>query len=86
MVITAAVPAVTSTSKTLTADSSENVELDAPDPDDFTAYADVTEESAIDWVKAKLGSEELDLREARLDANIENQENPPAPTSGKPWA
>ena len=85
--ITAAVPAVTSTSKTFTADSSENVELDAPDPDDFTAYTDVTEEIAIDWAKAKLGASELSAIEAILDAQIADQESPPAPTTdvGVPW-
>ena len=85
--ITAAVPAVTSTSKTFTADSSSGVDLDAPDPDDFTAYADVTEEIAIDWAKAKLGASELSAIEARFDARIAGQENPPASTtgSGVPW-
>ena len=85
--ITAAVPAVTSTSKILTANSSSGVDLDAPDPDDFIAYADVTEEIAIDWAKAKLGASELSAIEARLDAQIADQESPPAPTtgSGVPW-
>ena len=85
--ITAAVPAVTSTSKILTANSSSGVDLDAPDPDDFIAYADVTEEIAIDWAKAKLGASELSAIEARLDTSIANEESPPAPTtgSGVPW-
>ena len=85
--ITAAVPAVTSTSKTFTADSSSGVDLDAPDPDDFTAYADVTEEIAIDWAKAKLGASELSAIEARLDAQIADQVSPPVSTSGSgvPW-
>ena len=85
--ITAAVPAVTSTSKILTADSSESVDLDVPDPDDFIAYADVTEKIAIDWAKAKLGNSALSAIEAILNARIANEESPPAPTtgSGVPW-
>ena len=85
--ITAAVPAVTSTSKILTADSSESVDLDVPDPDDFIAYANVTEKIAIDWAKAKLGDSALSAIEVSLNARIADQESPPAPTtgSGVPW-
>jgi len=85
--IDAAVPAVTSTSKILTADSSESVDLDVPDPDDFVAYADVTEKIAIDWAKAKLGDSALSAIEVSLNARIADQESPPAPTtgSGVPW-
>ena len=85
--IAAAVPAVTSTSKTFTPSSSVHVDLDVPDPDDFIAYADVTEKIAIDWAKAKLGASELSAIEARLDAEIAGQESQPAPTtgSGVPW-
>ncbi len=84
---TPAVPAVTSTSKTFTSNITESVELDAPDSDDFTAYADITEEIAIDWAKAKLGADELAAVEANLDAQIASQESPPVPTdgSGIPW-
>ena len=85
--IDAAVPAVTSTSKILTADSSESVDLDVPDPDDFVAYADVTEKIAIDWAKAKLGDSALSAIEVSLNARITDQESPPTPTtgSGVPW-
>ena len=85
--MTPAVPAVTSTSKTFTSNITESVELDDPDSDDFTAYADVTEEIAIDWAKAKLGDDELAAVEANLDAQIASQESPPVPTdgSGIPW-
>ena len=85
--IAAAVPAVTSTSKILTADSSESVDLDVPDPDAFVAYADVTEKIAIDWAKAKLGDSALSAIEVSLNARIADQESPPAPTtgSGVPW-
>ena len=85
--ITPAVAAETSTSKTFTSNITESVELDDPDSDDFTAYADVTEEIAIDWAKAKLGDDELAAVEANLDAQIASQESPPVPTdgSGIPW-
>ena len=83
-----AVPAVTSTIKTYLVERRHLVNLTDPDPDDFITYGDITEEVAIEWAKEELGSERLELIEASLDADIENQENPPAPTSGsgKPWA
>ena len=85
--ITPAVAAETSTSKTFVANTTEFVDLDDPDPDDFTAYASVTEKIVIDWAKTKLGASELSAIEARLDASIADEESPPAPTtgSGVPW-
>jgi len=85
--ITPAVAAETSTSKTFVANTTEFVDLDDPDPDDFTAYASVTEKIVIDWAKTKLGADALAAIEAKLDANIGSQESPPIPTtgSGVPW-
>ena len=60
------------------------VGLDAPDSENFTAYADITEEDVQGWVEAKIGKEKLESIEANLDAKIAEQETPTKAT-GKPW-
>jgi hypothetical protein len=49
--------------------------------DDFVPYADLTEATVVEWVKAKL---DLVSLEAALDAQIEAQKNP-VTASGTPW-
>jgi hypothetical protein len=49
--------------------------------DDFVPYAELTEATVIEWVKAKL---DLVSVEAALDAQIEAQKNP-VTVSGTPW-
>jgi hypothetical protein len=49
--------------------------------DDFVPYADLTEATVVEWVKAKL---DLESVEAALDAQIEAQKNP-VTASGTPW-
>jgi hypothetical protein len=54
-----------------------SVDLGAPDPEAFTAYADLTEQWAIDAVIASWGDSSLaDVQEA-LQAQIEVEKNPP---------
>jgi hypothetical protein len=49
--------------------------------DDFVPYAELTEATVVEWVKAKLDLESL---EASLDAQIEEQKAPKV-ASGLPW-
>ena len=60
------------------------VGLDAPDSENFTAYADITEEDVQGWVEAKIGADRLAEIEASLDAQISEQKTPTKAT-GKPW-
>ena len=60
------------------------VGLDAPDSENFTAYADITEEDVQGWVEAKIGADRLAEIEASLDAQIAEQKTPTKAT-GLPW-
>ena len=67
------------------ASSIGTVGLDAPDSEDFTAYADITEEDVQGWVEAKIGADKLTKIEAGLDAQIAEQKTPTKAT-GMPWS
>lgn len=69
---------------TYSASSIGTVGLDAPDSENFTAYADITEEDVQGWVEAKIGKELLTSIEAGLDAQIAKQKTPTKAT-GRPW-
>ena len=69
---------------TCSASSIGTVVLDAPDSENFTAYADITEEDVQGWVEAKIGEDELAKIEAGLDAQIAEKKTPTKAT-GKPW-
>ena len=69
---------------TYSASNIGTVSLDAPDPDNFTAYADITEEDAVAWCEAKVGAESMASIEASLDAQIAEQETPTR-AKGLPW-
>ena len=66
------------------ASSIGTVGLDAPDADNFTAYADITEADAIAWCEAKIGAERMAEIEAGLDARLAEQETPTR-AKGVPW-
>jgi len=70
--------------KTYSGSSIGTIGLDAPDSENFTAYADITEEDAQGWVEAKIGADRLAEIEAGLDAQITEKETPTRGT-GKPW-
>ena len=53
-----------------------------PSDTDFTAYEDLTYEQVCEWLVAGLDVEALDLN---LDAQIENQKNPPIVNLPLPW-
>ena len=69
---------------TYSASSIGTVGLDAPDSENFTAYADITEENVQGWVEAKIGADRLAEIEAGLDAQIAEQKTPTKAT-GRPW-
>jgi hypothetical protein len=53
-----------------------------PDAENFTAFADLTEEEVIAWLEATLDVEAIDNA---LDAQIDTQKNPPIVTKKAPW-
>jgi hypothetical protein len=60
------------------------VGLEAPDPDSFTGYADISEADAIAWAKAAIGEEQVTAYEASVASQIELSKNPVSGT-GVPW-
>ena len=70
--------------ETYSGSSYGTVSFAAPDPDNFTPYADITEEMAIGWTQDALGDEEVANIEADIAKQIEDAKNPPV-ESGTPW-
>ena len=68
--------------KTYYADTYGAMACETPSETDFTAYADLTFEQVCAWLEAGLDVEALD---ANLDAQIENQVNPPIVAYPLPW-
>ena len=52
--------------------------------DNYTAYADITEAMAIEWVKASMGEEAVEALESSIAAQIE-ESKAPATSAGVPW-
>ena len=61
-----------------------SIELADADSSSFTAYADITKENAIAWVKAALGSDQVTAIETSIAAQI-TESKTPTKTSGVPW-
>ena len=61
------------------------VGLAEADSGSFTAYADITKETAIAWAKAALGSDEVTRIEASIVAQIAESKTPTRFT-GTPWS
>ena len=66
------------------ADSSENTgtvigtqTVGAPDPDDFTPFADLTKDIVVSWIEPEMDMVQL---KANLDAQISEKENPTTET------
>lgn len=68
--------------KTYTADMYGACTVGAPDAENFTAFADLTEEEVIAWLEDTLDVAAID---SALDAQIETQKNPPVVTKKAPW-
>ena len=50
----------------------------------YTAYADITEAQAVEWVKASMGDEAVEALESSIAAQIE-ESKAPATAAGVPW-
>jgi hypothetical protein len=68
--------------KTYTAQVYSSYGCAQPSETDFTAYPDLTEEQVVSWLEAGLDVSSL---QANIDAQIENQKNPPIVNLGLPW-
>ena len=62
------------------------VDLGAPDPAAFTAYADLTERWTIDAVVASWGDSSLEDVQAALQAQIDIENDPPIVAMQPPFA
>ena len=67
-----------------TGSSYGSVGLAEADSKTFTAYADITKDNAIAWVKAALGSDEVTNIETSVAAQITEAKTPTTAT-GVPW-
>ena len=61
-----------------------SVDLAAADSGSFTAYADITKDNAIEWVKTVLGSSEVTFIETNIAAQITESKTPTV-SFGVPW-
>lgn len=52
----------------------------------FTPYADLTQDQVIGWVQSAMGIDQVTALQQNLDAQIENQVNPPIIQPPLPWA
>lgn len=59
------------------------VEINAPNSDSFTPFADLTEEQVTDWVESKL---DLVKIKADVDSQIEAQKNQSTVVKSNPWS
>ena len=59
-------------------------EVDLEKPDTLIPYKDLTAETVIGWVKAKLGTDQVAQIEAAIDAEITLQKTPTHGV-GTPW-
>jgi hypothetical protein len=53
-------------------------------PETLIPYSDLTKELVVDWVKDKLGTEQVDAIEAALQAQLDEQ-HAPSKAAGVPW-
>ena len=63
-------------------------EVDLPKPDTLVPYADLTEETVLTWVKAKLDADKAGTV-AAIEAAVENgvnEQKTPTTGVGKPWS
>ena len=71
------------TDGTYTAETYSTVSLDSPNPDDYTAFSDLTEAQVISWVEAKL---DMDKIKEGLEKQLEQLANPPIVVKQGPWS
>jgi len=61
-----------------------SVSLDTSDLSSFTAFADITEEKAVEWAKAAIGSDDVAAYEKSVADQI-TESKTPTTTMGKPF-
>lgn len=57
-----------------------------PEKPNYTPFEDLTEEEVIEWTQAALGEARVASIYESIDAQIENQKNPPVVTPPLPWS
>jgi hypothetical protein len=78
----------TATDNTLSASNYGYTQFGAPQVEDFTAYADLTQEQVLTWVWSappENGGVNQESMEAGLTASIAQQQNPPTVILPNPW-
>lgn len=61
-----------------------SVGLERPEDEDMIPFADLTQETVVNWVKEQFGDEKVAEIEAALQAQLDEQRNP-TKASGVPW-
>jgi hypothetical protein len=74
----------TSGEETFNASAYGSIGLAEPDPQAFIPYENLTFEIVIDWVKEKLGEEQVESMESALSAQLDQQQTPKS-AQGVPW-
>jgi hypothetical protein len=77
---------ISDTQDGLTGSVTYSVNLLSADVDDFTPYADITQEQAIEWTQAALGEQRVNNMEAEVQASIDQQKIPVPQPAPLPWA
>ena len=62
------------------------ISVTPPTPDNFTPYASVTEEQAVEWAKAALGDDQVAALETQVSAEVEELKTPTSGTPVLPWS
>ena len=62
-----------------------SVNLLPPDPKDFTAFDQITQDMAVEWTKAALGEDRVAAMEAEVQASIDAQKVPEPTPAPLPW-
>lgn len=70
----------------LTGSVTYSVNLLPADADNFTPYADITQDMAIQWTKDALGVDRVTAMEAEVQAQIDTQKIPTPQPAPLPWA
>ena len=76
---------ISDTQDGLTGSVTYSVNLLPADADNFTPYADITQEQAIGWTQDALGTDRVASMEAEVQLNIDQQKIPTPQPTPLPW-
>ena len=76
---------ISDTQDELTGSVTYSVNLLPADVENFTPYADITQEQAIEWTQSALGEQRVIDMEAEVQANIDQQKIPTPQPTPLPW-